>query len=584
MTKVKRPAPRRIAEPVHPQIRRAWFGARRHAASSGAGGWPVEGLTHAQAARVLTGLLWLAWGAWLSVGPGAATAPLFGSLVAMAGIGILAGAVLVHDEPAQRTLDAMLIAGTLVLIVLLPVLAAVAGGYATDELAYDQAAAAGLLHGINPYTGDFTQSLQTFGVGTGATMTLHGTVVPYIAYPALSFLIYVPAVAAFGAQSYAGLLVDVLAWAVGGWIMWKLLSPQLRPWLPALLTVPAFLGAVMTGATDSLFVPFELIAVCGWDRFARPAEGRRWRWAGPIALGLACCMKQQPWLLVPFLVLGVSLEAHRQQLVWWRVAGRYVALAGAAFLLPNVAFIAWNPGAWVSRLAMPLTGGLVPMGLGPAGLMRPFAIGGGNLTVFGLASAAAIVAALALFVVRYERMRRILPLLPLGALFLSTRSFSSYFTFCVPALVMNAATLQSGRTPRIGAWPRRLLSALAAAGVAVALVLVGIGLTSRPPLAIAIASSGVSQGNLVASAEVTNLSGRTLTPHFFLAKGLYYNQQLSVVSGPESLRAGETRTYRFAATLTPSTPHAGDAFQLQAGTVSPDTISTSAVADVGSAG
>jgi uncharacterized membrane protein len=540
-----------------------------------------EGLSLAQAARVLTGVLWLAWGTWLTLGSSAPSAALLGSITAMAGFVALAAAVLTRSQERQRVLDGVLFMGTIALVVILPVVSALAGGYATDELAYDQAAAAGLLHGVNPYTMDFTHALQTFGVGTGATMTLDGTVVPFIAYPSLSFLVYVPAVFAFGEHSYAGLLVDVAAWACAGWVLWRLLDDRMKAWVPVLVAFPAFLGAVIMGATDSLFVPLELIAVCGWDRFGKPGQRGVWRWAGPVALGLACCMKQQPWLLAPFLVAGISIEAHRRKLDWRRIAARYVGLAFAAFIIPNIPFMVWNPAAWISRLAMPVTGALVPMGFGPAGLMRPYSIGGGNLTVFGLAAGCALLAAFALFFVRYERLRRVLPLLPLGALLLSTRSFSSYFTFCVPALVMNAASLSPSWSPRIGMRMRAALTGVAVTGAAAALLFTGVGLLAPAPLRIAVTSSNVRMNQLFVVAEVTNVSGRKLDPRFFLAKGMYFNQEVTVRSGPAELGAGDRATYVFEAEETAVTPHPGDVFQMQAGTRAPESISTSATATVG---
>lgn len=541
------------------------------------------GLTIAGVARVLTGLLWVTWAAWLNLQPPSSarlTQPLIWTALAAAGVAVMAAAVLARDERSQRRLDVILITGTIVLVVLLPVVASIGGGYSTDELAYDQSAAAALLHGLNPYSVNLAPALQTFGVGN-PTVTLHGTIESNLNYPALSFLLYVPSVLLFGAQSYAGMLSNAIAWGAAGWIMWRLLSPSLRPWIPVLLALPAFLGGITYGDTDSLFVPFVLVAVCAWDRFADPEEPRGRRWIGPIALGLACCVKQQPWLIAPFLLAGVSIEAHVRGRPWWRTGAGYAAIAGTAFLVPNLAFVAWDPGAWLHDLFTPLTGALVPMGLGPAGLLRPLATGGGNLGLFGLAAGAAFSAALALLLIDYARMRRIVVMLPLAALFLSTRSLAAYFVYCVPALVVGAATLRSAPALHLGPRLRRALTGASAALGFAAAAFVVAAIAAPAPLSISVAHSKATASQLTIVADVTNTTDRPLSPNFFLAKNLDYNQVFTSVAGPATLNPGARAEFTLTATENAGTPHEGDEFQVQAGTLGPDAISSSDESIVG---
>ena len=542
-----------------------------------AGPRPVVNLSVAQIARTVTGLMWIAWAASFSASSYLPKISVLETFIVVAGLCVVGFSLTVRTQEAQRRLDVVLIAGSIALVVLLPLATAIVSGYATDELAYDQAAAASLLHGVNPYTVDFTQALQTYGVGQGATMTLHGTLEPFVTYPALSFLLYVPAVALLGGHSYAGLLVDLLAWGAAGWAMWRVLDPRLRPWVPVLLTLPALLGSIITGATDSLFVPLEIIALCTWQRFDDPDQPRWWRWAGPIALGLACCVKQQPWFLAPFLVIAVSIEAHGRGASWWRAALGYSGLVAVAFLVPNLPFIAWNPGAWFGHLLMPFTGGLVPMGIGPAGLLRPLSIGGGALVLFTVAAVATLAGLALLLCARYDTGRRLLPLLPAIALFMSARPFASYLTFCVPTLIVNAAVLRERgvvRRPRM----YRPLAVTGAASLVLAVSAVAGAFAIKAPLNIQIANATATAKDVTLIAQVTNLSDRSVTPHFFLARGMYYNQTLNAVSGPAVLAPGVTARYEFTAVETPATPHRGDDIQIQAGTVAPDTISTSPVA------
>lgn len=533
------------------------------------------GLTVAQLARLITGVLWLAWAVPLAAQGQTALAPVLGTGIAGLSIGCIGAALLVRTDTARRALDAGLLAGTLALIVIVPLLTGTGGGYTTDELTFDQSAAATLLHGANPYATDYSSALGTFGVYEGQTMRISGSPVAQDTYPSLSFLLFVPAVALFGATSYAGMLVVLLAWAAAAWVLWRTLREPLRCWVPPLVLLPTFLGAVALGLTDSLFVPFELIAVTAWTRFTDRRLPLHVRLIGPAALGIACAIKQPAWFLAPFLLAGVALEAQRRQLPWRRFAAQYLATAAVAFLVPNLPFIVWDPGAWLHVVLLPLTGGLVPMGIGPAGLMRQYGIGGGNLGLFGVASAAALLGTFLLFIRFYPALRRVVPLLPAAALFLSTRSFETYFTFCVPALLVNAATLGPAQPAAVPRRVRRFLGVSGATCLGAACVAAIAGTVTPAPLRIAITSSTADSTTLHIAAVVHNAGSTALSPAFFLAGDAYFNQTVERRSGPATLAPGETASYAFTAVESGATPGVGEKLELQAGTSHPDAIATS---------
>ena len=60
-----------------------------------------------------------------------------------------------------------------------------------------------------------------------------------------------------------------------------------------------FIGQFAVGGTDAMFVPLAMLAVWRWDRYGRGREAGIARWLGPIALGLACSIKQTVWFCVP---------------------------------------------------------------------------------------------------------------------------------------------------------------------------------------------------------------------------------------------------------------------------------------------
>src|SRR5664279_1313382 len=70
-------------------------------------------------------------------------------------------------------------------------------GYGTDAAAFDQYAAGLALHGVNPYTHSMSQALAQFHVPkVFRTYRLDGSSVDGLSYPAGSFLLYLPALAA----------------------------------------------------------------------------------------------------------------------------------------------------------------------------------------------------------------------------------------------------------------------------------------------------------------------------------------------------------------------------------------------------
>ena len=199
-------------------------------------------------------------------------------------------------------------------------------GYGTDEAAFDQYAAQLLVHGVNPYTHSLAQSFSLFHVSpNGFTFGLNGQPITQLSYPALSFLLYAPVVA-FGATAQVAIVFNVLAWGIGMALFFAMLPRRIRPMAIVVTSFSVYIGYAVGGVTDALFVPLLIGAVYRWDEF--PARHGLAAWRGPVLLGLAMAVKQTPWLVLPFLVAGVALEARRSPETGdrpWSVAARYLA-------------------------------------------------------------------------------------------------------------------------------------------------------------------------------------------------------------------------------------------------------------------
>ncbi len=104
-------------------------------------------------------------------------------------------------------------------------------------------------------------------------------------------------------------------------------------------------------------------------------------------------------------------------------AGRYLAAALAAFLVPNLPFILMSPSDWVKGTLAPLANSLVPAGQGGIGFSLFLRIGGGSLVAFTLLSTLVLVVALVAYVGTYPLMKPATFLLPALAYFFAVRSY-----------------------------------------------------------------------------------------------------------------------------------------------------------------
>ena len=177
-----------------------------------------------------------------------------------------------------------------------------------------------------------------------------------------------------------------------------------------------------------------------------PGEAPAWpAGSARCALGLACSIKQTPWFCVPFLVIGVGLEAHRRGRNPWPVAAAVPGHRGrrllggqspvhhlAAERMVDAGRSSRSPNHWwpTARARSPWParadrwGGAVPCCRSPGSW--------------------SIVALLAAFVLWYPGMKRIwLFLLPI-VLFVPGRSLSSYLIDLFPAAMIAAVTVAHG--------------------------------------------------------------------------------------------------------------------------------------------
>jgi len=313
--------------------------------------------------------------------------------------------------------------------------------YHNDAIALNDCAARLLLAGQDPYaTLDIFDCYGSLGIGADRTTPLRlgnfsdvtvyptddqlddtwvlrateGGNVEFVtrpSYPALSFLLLVPFVAAGIDTNYLYLGCLIAAMAI---IVWRA-QATLRPFVLTGLLGASCLAAFTVGGSADLLYALPLVIAWIW----------RDRVRGAVAFGIAVAIKQIAWFVAPFYLIAVIGTSG------WRAAMRHAAIAGAIFVATNLPFIAWHPTDWLAGILTPVVAPMFPRGAGIVFLGT-----NGGLTLLPSEAYLALegIAMLVCLVIAW-RARRSSPeigiALALIPLFFAWRSLFSYF-FLIP--------------------------------------------------------------------------------------------------------------------------------------------------------
>ncbi|HZU69303.1 MAG TPA: glycosyltransferase 87 family protein [Ktedonobacteraceae bacterium] len=248
--------------------------------------------------------------------------------------------------------------------------------YSNDGTSLDTNAAALLLEGRNPYTdSDIVHLVRAFEIQPDWTTPLRegqfagrlaypspsemrtvldtdlkaGSAPEFeskVSYPALSFLSLLPFIAL---GIYNVLIFYVACYLVLVAIAWKLVRPELRPWV--LLLALANVGMLSSVAGGNLDIFNIVLIVFAWLLRER-------KWSSAVFLGLAIATKQPSWLIAPF--YAIMIWRHYD----FKEAVRRLSIAGVVALAINLPFILWDPHAWLAGVLAPVADPMFPLGDG----------------------------------------------------------------------------------------------------------------------------------------------------------------------------------------------------------------------------
>ena len=308
------------------------------------------------------------------------------------------------------------------------------GQYGTDALAFNHYSAQLVLAGRDPYTASMEPAYREFDVPASVyTPTVNGGLVLSQSYPALSFLVYVP----FVAMHLRSMLFVELGFGVLSMLLLYMVAAPGRKALVLLIFFASseYLNFAQGSVTDVIWLPLLMLAAAFWDSDSLVV---------PIALGLACAVKQDPWFVVPFALVHWAMRRNAGYAV------RQGAITAAAFLVPNLPFVIWDPAAWLRGIFFPMISGAIPAGSGVVELMTS------NVFPFPVSWLSwewplVLLAGVALYVLRYRAVAWLPFIWPAVALFFSPRSLENYFLYWPIVVVTYLAV---GR-PQAAAAPSR---------------------------------------------------------------------------------------------------------------------------------
>jgi uncharacterized membrane protein len=544
--------------------------------------WLPRGRAHRVATLVAAlSLLGVSFATWATVVqiPVNGAISVFGLAALLA---LIVAALVVGDDQLHRIDIALVGLGLLLLAGWATSSVYLQPGYGTDEAAFEQYAGSLLLHGHNPYGADLTPALSHFRVPIQyATYLLSGGVVHGLEYPSVPVLLaalFIPITG--GVQSV--IIANVVALAATCVVMFLLLP---RTWksLAVLVTIglPILFGNTVAGVNAILMGLPLLIVAWKWTETGRAARLGRAGAVRAICLGLAASTQPLAWFIVPFVLVGTwrlrSAELGRRGAQ--RIVVAYTAIALAAFAVLNLPFIVWDPGAWSSGVSSPLTQHAIPYGQGIIDATLFFHTGGGSLFAYTVAGALFYLAALIAFAVWFDRLGMACFVLPVTALFFSTRSLAEYFMVLIAVWTVSLLTNRSSAFKLVQPLIRTRRPRAAAALLFIpALGALVAALASPPPLSLSVLSvrtNGELEGVWKLQVAVTNTSHHRLSPRFavnYMGQATTFFHELA---GPDSLAPGQHATYVLAAPNRGSMPGITTPFVVLATTTGPDTVSVS---------
>jgi len=305
--------------------------------------------------------------------------------------------------------------------------------YGTDTIAFSHEAAERLLQGENPFSVHGEETIaavsERYDVpSTFVTPTTDGVNIDRLmSWPAGHLLLFVLPLKLGLTDLRWVVVVAELATLL---ILWLKAPASIRPLalLPIAMDPDQSVRFTSGGVTDFLWV----LPLVGTAFFLRD---RRYLLAA-LLFGTAAAVKQQPWLLAPFLAIWVwhdhqGLPAVQRA----RMVATFAVASLIGFLILNLPFAVWDPRGWLQGVLLPFEEDLIPFGSGFSMLTQ---VGVVQLprSFYTLATLGVWGILIVAYAVHFRSLKHTIWLLPGVVLWFSYRSLQSYFIYWTPLLII----------------------------------------------------------------------------------------------------------------------------------------------------
>lgn len=407
-----------------------------------------------------------------------------------------------------------------------------------DNAMIGQYAVEALKRGENPYSWNFTDFLRVFQNGISYTPVLDGSAQYRLTYPILPTLVlWLFDAIGLGQATFVSLVFNILLLC----LMFVRAPAHLRP----LVLVPMFILRPLTfyaffGVQDVVWSVLIVAVIVFWDRHILSA----------ILFGLAATFRQQPWFILPFLLI-VILNSPGPRNTRIRRAVQFSLIAGGIFLALNLPFILWDPKAWVLGAFEP---SYAPFNVFSEGLASVTSYGLLNLprTFYTLLQISVLVGGMIVLARHVQAFGQAFWILPGLFFWVYYRGLANYWVYWIPPLIMatslwlegRGGVIQTALIPRRWLLTAALLLAIAFADTGVMLFYLRqpspIEADLRGPV---IADDGSGSATDL-TLTVTNRGYKAFAPRFAVQHDP--NRQAlpwPITSGPEFIDPGQTAEY-----------------------------------------
>lgn len=315
--------------------------------------------------------------------------------------------------------------------------------FPTDESVFDMYAAHLFLLGKNPYnpalmSNAFNFYNFPFRAFDPITPLTTGGYVDILTYPALSFLVFIPA-AILKLKASIIMLPVLLAPVIIVWYRawsrkeWLRSSYAILPFVSLLLYT--YQGA--SADTDALWASLLMLSYMALPR--NKTSG--------ILFGLSLSVKQVPFIAAPFLLYFIYREYGARKTLGW------ISAAAAVFVIINGYFILENPGYWFSSMIANEFAPLIGIGFGipQVSFSGVFQI---PEIYYAIIMVDLLLVLLALYVAKYQEVKYALFVFPILIFLFNYRLFPQYLFYwmiisLVPMLDSMASKTTTGKRAAI---------------------------------------------------------------------------------------------------------------------------------------